>query len=478
MNDYGHLAVQMAMKHGVNCWNAKAPSAKPISSEAKDGRVLSLRALERSETRPRAKAVIGPRAPRPLKRGEDIVRHPSESLGGRIKSLPITGALRFYDRSEGSQNSCLKMQLTGHFSMSYDDGGIYIRGVKMPRDPRFDHTLRNRKWLETHYLEMQESVSKIAKDLNTHKSTVIYHLKSKNISVRSAAEGRRLQCGDPKRLIKTLYNKNWLYNQYVEKQLSARHIATMVNCATSKPVIAALKQYGIPIRSSADQRRNKPTKNHYKRDDVVSKGALYAWSKEVCPPGPCVICGALGHVHHKDYNVANLSPSNLERLCKRHHQQQHDIEAHVAFENLTQKGLLTRQEGYLIQHSRGRDWMENLLMLAEKHRIPLLAIRKEARKRLLQRKSEGAGCVLCGDWGPWLFKDGNRRNQAEDNRVAFCRMHKETFLEVMRSFAMNYAEKSQKTPSGRNIMQISKSLGISYLKLFEKAQAKLKDQFV
>lgn len=69
----------------VNCWNAKARSAMPISNQATHVGVETPRGVDGSETSRQAKAVILPRVPGTL-RGGDIVRSPRETVGALVNS--------------------------------------------------------------------------------------------------------------------------------------------------------------------------------------------------------------------------------------------------------------------------------------------------------------------------------------------------------------------------------------------------------
>jgi len=73
-------------ENGVNCWKPKATKvAMGISSQANE--VVQARALEGSETRETAKAMMSPRMPRILSKDGDIVRYSDENRRVRLNSV-------------------------------------------------------------------------------------------------------------------------------------------------------------------------------------------------------------------------------------------------------------------------------------------------------------------------------------------------------------------------------------------------------
>lgn len=73
-------------------------------------------------------------------------------------------------------------------------------------------------------------------------------------------------------------------------------------------------QNANPMAGNQRAVRENPTKwAHYKR------------MQKMCPPGPCVKCGSLLNsvIHHKDHDHTNTVPGNLERLCRKHHIEEH-----------------------------------------------------------------------------------------------------------------------------------------------------------
>ena len=68
--------------------------------------------------------------------------------------------------------------------------------------------------------------------------------------------------------------------------------------------------------------------------------------EKVCPPCPCVRCGAAkAGVHHKDRDITNDNPLNLERLCQPCHLSEHRLELNAAIRNRT-KANRTSTTGY------------------------------------------------------------------------------------------------------------------------------------
>lgn len=176
----------------------------------------------------------------------------------------------------------------------------------------------------------------------------------------------------------------------------------------------------------------------------------------------------------------NVAPSNLERLCKKHHQRQHNLEAHAAFRQLALSGRLTREESDLIQHSRGKSWMDNLITLAVKYQIPLISLYNKAHARMLKEfkaNPTGGSCTFCEDWGDWFFKDGDSKNRSADNKIALCQVHKKAMREMMRKLVLHYADTHERPIQGQSLQQVIASLSLSYFKVFSKACVILKAKF-
>lgn len=103
---------------------------------------------------------------------------------------------------------------------------------------------RNIRWtkeeLECLYLSEDLSMLEIAKQHNCHRDTVLYWLKKFNIPRKFKYTQKRI---DAKR--------DWLYQQYIENQLSTRDIAKLAS-VSHKVVNYWLKRCNIPIRSRKD----------------------------------------------------------------------------------------------------------------------------------------------------------------------------------------------------------------------------------
>ena len=63
-------------------------------------------------------------------------------------------------------------------------------------------------------------------------------------------------------------------------------------------------------------------------------------ARKICPPRPCVTCGAAkAEVHHKDDDWHNNQPSNLERLCRSCHIKVHRPKPKCSLCDAPHKGL-------------------------------------------------------------------------------------------------------------------------------------------
>lgn len=67
--------------------------------------------------------------------------------------------------------------------------------------------------------------------------------------------------------------------------------------------------------------------NYNFRGDNVTKWAQYKRANQIKTAGPCERCGSSGEVvHHKDENLRNNTPENLERLCRSCHIAHHRVQ--------------------------------------------------------------------------------------------------------------------------------------------------------
>ena len=77
-------------------------------------------------------------------------------------------------------------------------------------------------------------------------------------------------------------------------------------------------------RSKSMKQFNRFGKNNPNWKDEVSEDQSRYRARHILPPGKCTKCDRKGtDVHHKDENPFNNEPENLERLCAKHHRQEH-----------------------------------------------------------------------------------------------------------------------------------------------------------
>ena len=84
--------------------------------------------------------------------------------------------------------------------------------------------LRDKNWLEEHYVKKQQSAASIAKDLKTDTSTVLYYVKKHGFKKREAGEAQILRKRTPRKYGSTLYNEIWLKDQYEVQGKTATQI--------------------------------------------------------------------------------------------------------------------------------------------------------------------------------------------------------------------------------------------------------------
>lgn len=79
------------------------------------------------------------------------------------------------------------------------------------------------------------------------------------------------------------------------------------------------------VKASIGSKRPDAVGNKWALRENPTKWAHYKRMQKMCAPGPCVKCGIPRNsvIHHKDHDHTNTVPENLERLCRKHHIEEH-----------------------------------------------------------------------------------------------------------------------------------------------------------
>lgn len=109
---------------------------------------------------------------------------------------------------------------------------------------------QNKEWLEKKYIGEKLSTHQIAKLCGVNDTTIGNWLRRFGISIRSHVEAAELYRRNS-REDRKYYDRQWLYQKYIEEKLSITKIAEIcgVGCTTIK---YWLKKYSIPIRSESE----------------------------------------------------------------------------------------------------------------------------------------------------------------------------------------------------------------------------------
>ncbi len=270
----------------------------------------------------------------------------------------------------------------------------------MPYTKKFAETLYNPAWLADEYVGKQRSAADLAKEIGTDASAVLRRLQRYGIPVRSNSEAQLLtphggsHAPRPRKAKDTLHNEGWLRERYEKEGFNASEIARLVGVEPPS-VFGALRKFGIEVKTRSGAKKGKPNPNRRVPLNTACKSTLMNRANEVCPPGPCGVCGGPGAVHHIDRNRKNVSPSNLERLCSLCHGRQHRLEGMVAIK-----------------------------VLRRKFEVPTLVLHLAVREALGVCPTDD-GCAVCGrdEDLDVNHKDRNHSNDLEENRERLCRKH-------------------------------------------------------
>lgn len=219
----------------------------------------------------------------------------------------------------------------------------------VPYAKRFEKTLYNENWLRKQYIDEQRSAPDIGRELGCDTSAVTGRLKRFGIPLRTSQEAyaalrnkgwlpRGSSAPRPRSEFKeTLHNPDWLRRKYLEEELSSTQIARELGCSHVS-VFWALKKHGLAARDVSRSMIGRSNLKRRRAIDDLTPVALRARARKQMPPGPCIVCGAYGiDVNHKDRDIKNHDASNLERLCRKCHGAQHNIEDKIAIEWLRER---------------------------------------------------------------------------------------------------------------------------------------------
>lgn len=234
----------------------------------------------------------------------------------------------------------------------------------MAKHARFQNTLYNRTWLETHYITMGLDSSQIGELLDCAPTTVTKCLREFDIPLRSASERKKNQQRQNKETITgtslprpklkylpTLCNDEWLKAQWLSS-FDSRAIGRNAGGASATTVdryLALLfeKHPELPrFKAAGASRKKGPNRPPRERDENAVHNA-YSTMRQVVQendlPTFCALCGDENRnqkdVNHKDRNPWNNDPENLEHLCRECHRKQHAAEAWVSIQFVLSMGL-------------------------------------------------------------------------------------------------------------------------------------------
>jgi len=206
---------------------------------------------------------------------------------------------------------------------------------------------------------------------------------------------------------KTLQSKKWLRKRYVVMNLNASEIARKVGCSVTS-VISALDRFGIPRKNISEAKQGRLCPKRRVTLEKASRSTLYNRSREainkrtkaqkgkpylcrtaahnlageVCQPSPCIVCGAKRtSVNHKDRNIQNNDPTNLERLCDVCHGRHHRLEEVLARKLLAKK-LKRKDLPLVLRKVKGNGLIDLVDICTSKNRADL---HRKVRAKVLRK---------------------------------------------------------------------------------------------
>jgi transposase len=154
--------------------------------------------------------------------------------------------------------------------------------------------LRDKEWLEQQYHDERRTSVEIANELNVAKGTVLGWLGKHGISRR---DRRAAQTdGD----IETLYDEEWLREQYEEKQKTSIEIAAELELSKAA-VLRALREYDVDRRRAAPYKGGGSITRYYAIRKFISEEPWTDITTRHRQKNPeCKLCGIQNdlHTHH------------------------------------------------------------------------------------------------------------------------------------------------------------------------------------
>jgi hypothetical protein len=248
----------------------------------------------------------------------------------------------------------------------------------MPYKSEFDRTLYNKEWVWDQYVSQRKSAVQIAKEVGLGGPGVVAKaLKRFGISQRTLSEAHDRK-GHNVKYGDTIHSREWLETQYVKMNLNASDISRGVGCSVPT-VLSALKKFGIEVKGIAEAKKDRPVRNNEGKVPARSKSGLLNTARRVLPEGPCTLCGNQCRVspHHIDRDRTNFSAGNLENLCELHHLRHHRLEDAI----LASKAGVALHQGSF----SGEEYQTYLTQIGWSPRKLHRVVRKRLRRQEIHR---------------------------------------------------------------------------------------------